>query len=127
MRPIWLLSGLLGLLAAIPAVPPSRAVPAPADQTLQASTAAPAAPASDTAAAQDAGAQAPAAAAPAAAAPPTWSVGPIDFSGTIDGYYGFNFNHPRPTALFGAGGNGGEANYLYNFDITRQPVQLEPS
>ena len=31
----------------------------------------------------------------AAAAPPrTWSAGPIDFSGLIDGYYSFNFNHP---------------------------------
>jgi len=27
-------------------------------------------------------------------APKTWSVGPIDFSGLIDGYYSLNFNHP---------------------------------
>ena len=27
-------------------------------------------------------------------APKTWSAGPIDFSGLIDGYYSFNFNHP---------------------------------
>jgi hypothetical protein len=29
-----------------------------------------------------------------AAAPPTWSAGGIDFSGLVDGYYNFNFNHP---------------------------------
>src|SRR5579871_6671089 len=58
-----------------------------------------------------AGAQAPAtppatpapAAAPAAA--PTWSVGSIDFSGYIDGY--FTYNHNRPAS---------EANYNYNFN-----------
>src|SRR4029078_8096275 len=46
---------------------------------------------------QDAAAQPPApapAAAPAPPPPPPWSVGPIDFSGLIDGYYKFNFNHP---------------------------------
>jgi hypothetical protein len=59
--------------------------------------------------AQDPAPQAPAAGAPAAApaapAPPVWSVGPIDFSGLVDGYYNFNFNHP-------ASGN----NQTYNFD-----------
>lgn len=30
----------------------------------------------------------------AAAAPPVWSIGGIDFSGFIDGYYSFNANHP---------------------------------
>ena len=25
---------------------------------------------------------------------PTWSVGPIDFSGLVDGYYALNSNHP---------------------------------
>ncbi|MBC7925186.1 MAG: porin [Bryobacteraceae bacterium] len=29
-----------------------------------------------------------------AVAPSTWSAGPIDFSGLVDGYYSFNFNHP---------------------------------
>ena len=64
---------------------------------------------------QDATAQAPApapAAAPAAA-PPPWSVGPIDFSGLIDGYYTFNFNHP-------ASGNNG----LYNFDTKANQFSL---
>ncbi|MEO8596796.1 MAG: porin [Candidatus Solibacter sp.] len=36
----------------------------------------------------------PAAAPASAPAPSTWSVGPIDFAGLIDGYYSFNFNHP---------------------------------
>jgi Putative beta-barrel porin-2, OmpL-like. bbp2 len=35
-----------------------------------------------------------AAAPPPAKDPPTWSIGPIDFSGAIDGYYNWNFNHP---------------------------------
>lgn len=52
----------------------------------------------------------PAAQAPAApAAPPTWSVGPMDLSGFIDGYYSYNFN--TPTAA-----NNGQANDLYNFN-----------
>src|SRR3954469_17977577 len=32
--------------------------------------------------------------APPASSTPTWSAGPIDFSGTVDGYYSLNFNHP---------------------------------
>jgi hypothetical protein len=31
---------------------------------------------------------------PAPSSPPTWSAGPIDFSGLVDGYYSLNFNHP---------------------------------
>src|SRR5256885_3114206 len=31
---------------------------------------------------------------PAPASAPTWSVGPIDFSGFVDGYYSFNPNQP---------------------------------
>ncbi|HXM96259.1 MAG TPA: porin [Candidatus Dormibacteraeota bacterium] len=47
-------------------------------------------------------------AAPPAA--PTWSVGPIDFSGLVDGYYSFNANHPAS-----------QTNQLYNFnDSTNQ-------
>ena len=34
------------------------------------------------------------AAAPAPAAPPAWSMGGIEFSGLVDGYYDLNFNHP---------------------------------
>ncbi len=68
----------------------------------QDSTSAPAA----TPAAAPAAAQAPAAAAPAA---PTWSVGPMDLSGFIDGYYSYNFNTPSAS-------NNGQANDLYNFN-----------
>jgi hypothetical protein len=51
--------------------------------------------------------QTPTATAPAAApaAPSIWSVGGIDFSGLIDGYYTFNANHPDPAF-----------NQLYNFN-----------
>jgi hypothetical protein len=67
--------------AAAPAATPAAA-PAPADQP---------------------------AAAPAAPAAPTWSVGPMDISGLIDGYYSFNIN--QPTAA-----NNGQVNDLYNFN-----------
>jgi hypothetical protein len=53
--------------------------------------------------------QAPAAAPAAPAAAPTWSVGPMDISGLIDGYYSYNAN--RPSALAN-----GQANDLYNFN-----------
>ena len=52
--------------------------------------------------------------APAPAAP-TWSVGPIDFSGLVDGYYDLNFNHPRP---------GADGNQLYNFDTNADQFSL---
>ena len=62
-------------------------------------------------AATPAAAQAPATPAPATPPPaPTWSVGPMDISGFIDGYYSFNFN--RPTR---AGGYD-QVNQLYNFN-----------
>ncbi|MDE3163176.1 MAG: porin [Acidobacteriota bacterium] len=66
-----------------------------------------------------AGAQAPAspapaqtpapAPAPAPAAAPTWSVGPMDLSGLIDGYYSYNANRPSSLA-------NGQINDLYNFN-----------
>src|SRR5882724_3992398 len=61
---------------------------APAAAENQTPTAAPAA----TPAAAPAATPAPQDPAPASA--PTWSVGPIDFSGLVDGYYSFNANHP---------------------------------
>jgi hypothetical protein len=70
---------------------------------------APAAPAAE--------AQAPAApAAPAAPpAPPTWSVGAMDISGYIDGYYSYNANSPSNDS------DAGQINELYNFnDVTDQ-------
>src|SRR5215469_15522257 len=54
-------------------------------------------------------AQAPAApAAPAAA--PTWSVGPMDISGFLDGYYSVNTNRPNTQD------GGAQVNQLYNFN-----------
>jgi hypothetical protein len=49
----------------------------------------------------------PPAAAPAAA--PVWSVGGLDFSGYLDGYYSYNANRPSNTA-------NGQINTLYNFN-----------
>lgn len=46
---------------------------------------------------------------PATAAPPTWSVGSLDFSGYIDGYYSYNANRPSNAA-------NGQVNDLYNFN-----------
>jgi hypothetical protein len=54
-----------------------------------------------------------AAATPAAA--PVWSVGPIDFSGLVDGYYSFNANHPA-TSSYG--------NQLHNFDFDANAFSL---
>jgi len=55
--------------------------------------------------------------APAAAAPtpPVWSVGGIDFSGLVDGYYSFNANHPAISS------NG---NQLRNFDYDANAFSL---
>ena len=46
----------------------------------------------------------------AAPAAPTWSVGPMDLSGFIDGYYSVNFNRPNTTDGFD------QINQLYNFN-----------
>ena len=67
------------------------AVTAGAQAPATAASAPDAAPAAAPAAAAQAPAPAPAAA-PAAA--PTWSVGPMDISGLIDGYYSYNANRP---------------------------------
>lgn len=58
-------------------------------------------------------AQPPATPAPAPAAAPEWSVGPITFSGLVDGYYGYNPAHPA------SGLNG-----LYNFDVKANQFSL---
>jgi hypothetical protein len=50
-------------------------------------------------------------------APPTWSVGPIDFSGSIDGYYEENFNHPRTPDNY-------RYNQLRNFDVKADQFSL---
>ncbi|MGD0732431.1 MAG: porin [Terracidiphilus sp.] len=63
--------------------------------------------------------QAAAAAAPAAPAAPTWSVGPMDLSGFIDGYYSLNFNRPSSTD-----GLGDQLNQLYNFNDKTDQFEL---
>jgi Putative beta-barrel porin-2, OmpL-like. bbp2 len=52
-------------------------------------------------------------AAPAAAAAPTWSIGGIDFSGMVDGYYNWNNNHPID-----------KYNQYYNFDVQANQFSL---
>lgn len=59
-----------------------------------------------------------AASAPAAAPPSVWSVGGIDFSGLVDGYYTFNPNHPQ-SADHVPGQNG-----LYNFNLQANQFSL---
>ena len=49
----------------------------------------------------------------AAPAAPTWSVGPMDISGMIDGYYSVNFNRPTDSI---EGISGFQVNQLYNFN-----------
>jgi hypothetical protein len=69
--------------------PAPAATPAPADQT---------------------------AAAPAAPAAPTWSVGPMDISGFVDGYYSFNTNTPSSLANPLTTPGYDQVNQLYNFN-----------
>src|SRR6266436_8821375 len=87
--------------------PAAAASAAPAAAENQTPTAAPAA----TPAAAPAATPAPQEPAPASA--PTWSVGPIDFSGLVDGYYSFNANHPAS-----------QFNQLYNFDVKANQFSL---
>ena len=56
--------------------------------------------------------------APAPAAAPTWSVGPIDFSGFIDGYYSFNTNRPNTQDGYD------QVNQLYNFNDKTDQFEL---
>jgi hypothetical protein len=71
----------------------------------------PAATPASSPAAPPAASSAPQEAAPASA--PTWSVGTIDFSGLVDGYYSFNANHPAS-----------QFNQLYNFDVKANQFSL---
>jgi hypothetical protein len=48
-----------------------------------------------------------------APATPTWSAGPIRFSGLIDGYYSYNFNHPAS-----------HNNVIRNFDVKANQFSL---
>lgn len=60
----------------------------------------------------------PAAAPAAAPAAPTWSVGTVDFSGYVDGYFSYNANRPSNAA-------NGQVNDLYNFDDKTDQFSLE--
>lgn len=50
---------------------------------------------------------------PAPAAAPTWSAGPIEFSGLVDAYYSLNFNHPAS-----------KNNVIRNFDVKANQFSL---
>ena len=65
-----------------------------------------------------AGAQTPAPPAPAATPAPTWSVGPMDISGFIDGYYSFNANRPNTQDGYD------QINQLYNFNDKTDQFEL---
>jgi Putative beta-barrel porin-2, OmpL-like. bbp2 len=74
-------------------------------------------PAPDAAPAAAPAAQAPATP-PAPPAPPTWSVGPMDISGFIDGYYSFNTNRPNTQDGYD------QLNQLYNFNDKTDQFEL---
>jgi hypothetical protein len=88
---------LAGLLVVLPASG-QQAGSAPATATADTPAAASPAPQDQTPASASAPAATPAPA-------PTWSIGPIDFAGTIDGYYSWNAQHPAD-----------KTNELYSFD-----------
>jgi hypothetical protein len=69
-------------------------------------------------------APAPAPAPAPAAAPPPWSVGPIDFSGLVDGYYTYNGNHPPPTPAGNFSSIASAGNQLYNFNVNANQFSL---
>ena len=68
---------------------------------------------SSTAAPASAPAATPAPQESAPASAPTWSAGPIDFSGLVDFYYLYNANHPAS-----------QLNQLYNFDVKANQFSL---
>ncbi len=96
----------MALMAGAQTPAPAPTAPAPAD-------------------AQTPAAQAPAPAAPAAApAAPTWSVGPMDISGFIDGYFSFNANQPAPASAAGVMPGYDQLNQLYNFNDKTDQFEL---
>ncbi|MGD0801770.1 MAG: porin [Terracidiphilus sp.] len=89
MNPNRILQTMAGAAVAIAMATGAQTPAAPAPVTTPATAAAPAAP--------------------TAPATPTWSVGPMDISGFIDGYYSYNTNRPSDRA-------DGQINQLYNFN-----------
>src|SRR4029079_15724782 len=60
-----------------------------------------------------------AAPAPQGSAPAPWSIGPVDISGVIDGYYTFNTNHPSTMA------NGRSSNGVNTFNFNTAANQFD--
>jgi hypothetical protein len=87
MNPNHILQTMAGTALAIALAAGAQTTPSPAPETAPAPAVAPAAP--------------------------TWSAGPMDISGFIDGYYSYNANRPSDT-INGASGN--QVNQLYNFN-----------
>ena len=54
---------------------------------------------------------------------PGWSVGPIDFSGELSGYYTYNANHPHKQSDDGISSSGA-GNNLYNFNTDANAPDL---
>lgn len=70
--------------------------------------------------------QAPTSSTPPAASPaasPAWSVGPIDFSGELSGYYTYNANHPHNQGD-SASSSSNWGNNLYNFNTQAHTLDL---
>jgi hypothetical protein len=105
-KPHSVLQGMAGAVLSLAFVAGAQtpSAPAPASTTAPDTTAAPA-PAT----------------APAAPAAPVWSVGSVDFSGYIDGYYSYNANRPGQVGAYGLG----QVNELYNFDDQADQFSLE--
>ena len=105
MNPNRILQTMAGAAMAIammagaqtPAPPPATPDQAPAPAPATAPATPPAAPATPPAA-------------------PTWSVGPMDISGFIDGYYSVNFNTPAPASNPLVPFGFDQVNQLYNFN-----------
>jgi len=102
---LYLLSAGASMLSAQTSAPPTQTTSASAAPAPSPGQAQPNPPAGAPAAAP--------AAAPASTPSETWSIGPIDFSGLIDGYYSYNFDHPSD-----------RVNQLYNFDTEAQQFSL---
>ena len=98
IKPHSVLQGMAGAVLSLAIVAGAQTPGAPAP----ASTTAPDAPATP-------------AAAPAA---PVWSVGTVDFSGYVDGYYSYNANRPSNAA-------NGQVSDFYNFDDKTDQFHLE--
>ncbi len=100
--------------------------PAPADSS-STPAAQPAAAPAQTGSSSSSSSQTPAPSTPPAATPapvpaaaPTWSVGPIDFSGEVSGYYAYNSNHPHNQNFNSSDGG----NNLYNFNTQANSFDL---